>query len=162
MRQVVIPHVSSFLAFRLHLLLVHLETGETVVIDLARLALRTEVTVAGDQLRDTAVESRVALRHHSLRRLDVALQILHAQLQNGDEIVRLQAAVVGILLQLAERFGAREGDAFLQQEQQVVALRDDEQLHAAVLGQQVLLTPLLHLHDLVLFRQRQQLIDVGI
>lgn len=98
MRHVVVAHGASLLTLELHLLLVHLETVEARVVDLARLTLRAEVAVTRHQLGDAAVEARVALRHHLLRLLQVALQILNAHLQDGDQVVLIQSAEVWITL----------------------------------------------------------------
>ena len=67
-----------------------------------------------------------------------------------------------ILLQLWECFLPREFDAFLEHGHETIGLGRDEELHAARACEEVLLTTLLHLTDLVLLSERQQVEDVSV
>jgi len=69
---------------------------------------------------------------------------------------------VWVALQLGEVARSHVIDALRQQLVQAVRLRRHQQLHAARLCQQELLTLFLHLRYLVLFSQWQQLMDIRI
>ena len=125
-RHVVVAHRLRLFALGLDLLAVHLQALHALVVDLARLALRAEVAVAGDQLGDTAEQTRLALRRHALRLRKTVLQILNAQLQNRDEVLHLQILEAGVAAQVCVRLLACKLNTLLQQCGQVVLLSDDK------------------------------------
>ena len=155
-----IADLSHFVALRLHLIAKHLETVKTCVVDAPGLAFRTETPVAGRELIDAPVEPDISLRYHLPALLQFVLQVPATHRQDLDDILRVDALEECILLQLRECLPSREFDAFLEHAHQTVCLGGDEELHAARPSEEVLLATFLHLTDLVLLSERQQVEDI--
>ena len=149
-------------ALGLDLLSKHFQTVIASVVDLARLALGAKVAVPRRQFVDDAVHPDVTFAQGLPVLFDGDLEIEHPELENVDEVVRLEAFEVRIPLELREAPCVDLVDALLEQLVQVVRLCGDQEFHAPRLGEEEFLALLLHGKDLVFFHQRKKYLNVRI